>query len=72
MFRHEIGHILGYRHEHIRPEAGCWGETGAWKQLTTYDAYSVMHYYCGNGGTISLTLSPNDKAGHALKYAAGT
>ena len=43
--RHELGHILGFRHEHIRSEANssC-DEGGAFRAVTDYDQASVMHY----------------------------
>jgi len=43
ILRHETGHILGFRHEHIW--LTCTGETtdGA-RQVTPYDEDSVMHY----------------------------
>ncbi|WNG50358.1 hypothetical protein F0U60_44175 [Archangium minus] len=50
--RHELGHILGFQHEHLRPESGassdCSTEPDLWfanpENLTPYDAQSVMHY----------------------------
>lgn len=71
VFRHEIGHILGYRHEHIRPQAGCQNEAGAWQPLSPYDRRSVMHYFCGKGGTLTLALTGIDKASHRKEYAGG-
>jgi hypothetical protein len=68
ILRHELGHILGYRHEQIQGVAGCATEQGTWKSLTPYDAKSVMHYLCGNGGTYTLTLTDFDKSGHASAY----
>src|SRR5262249_38131640 len=51
VLRHELGHIVGFRHEHIRSEAPpvCQGEPlfGAIPQ-TEYDPKSVMHYFCGD------------------------
>src|SRR6202034_1304780 len=47
VLRHELGHVLGYRHEHIQPTAieGCYqAEDSQWRRLTDYDALSVMHY----------------------------
>ncbi|WP_338871597.1 matrixin family metalloprotease [Myxococcus stipitatus] len=39
--RHELGHVLGFVHEHDRCPGG--GGTGM-RPLTTYDSASVMHY----------------------------
>ena len=66
--RHEIGHILGYRHEQIQGVPGCEQEDNHWKPLTRYDAHSVMHYFCGGSGTLKLELSDLDKAGHKKAY----
>jgi hypothetical protein len=72
MLRHELGHVLGYRHEHIQAEAGCWklaeGDAG-WKPFTAYDRLSVMHYMCEGGGTQALTISTCDAEGHRKLYA---
>jgi hypothetical protein len=68
VFRHELGHILGYRHEHIRGISGCFQEDNSWKPMTDYDPHSVMHYYCGGGGTMTFELSETDKAGHRALY----
>jgi len=40
---HEIGHGLGFRHEHTRPEAGQCFEDYNWRELTPYDSSSIMH-----------------------------
>ena len=37
VFRHELGHVLGYRHEHIRGIPGCGFEDSRWQPLTPYD-----------------------------------
>ena len=68
VFRHELGHVLGYRHEHIRGIAGCWQEGSDWLPLTAYDAHSVMHYFCGGGGSPELRITPIDVAGHKKLY----
>jgi len=49
ILRHELGHTLGFRHEHTRPEAGTCFEDNSWRALTAYDAASVMHYPQCNG-----------------------
>jgi hypothetical protein len=69
VFRHELGHVLGYRHEHIQGIAGCFSEGGEWRPLTPYDPHSAMHYMCGGGGTLKLDLTAMDVAGHTKAYA---
>ncbi|TGD74922.1 matrixin family metalloprotease [Mangrovimicrobium sediminis] len=72
ILRHELGHTLGFRHEHTRPEAGTCFEDENWEPLTGYDAFSVMHYpQCNGRGDWSLTLTDKDKAGIACLYGAG-
>ena len=46
---HELGHVLGFRHEHTRPEAGTCFEDNNWRALTPYDSASIMHYPQCNG-----------------------
>ena len=69
VLRHEIGHINGYRHEHIEGIPGCFREDADWKPLTAYDSHSVMHYFCGGGGTLDLRHTDIDKVGHRKVYA---
>jgi len=69
VLRHELGHTLGFRHEHTRPEAGTCFENSEWRALTNYDAQSVMHYpQCNGGNTGNLRLTDLDKTGAALLY----
>ena len=68
VLRHELGHVLGYRHEHIVGVPGCSLEDGNWVRVTPYDSRSVMHYLCGGGGTMTMALQETDKAGHRVAY----
>jgi len=65
---HELGHTLGFRHEHTRPEAGTCFEDNNWVALTPYDNVSIMHYPQCNGGSPNLTFSAYDRQGAALAY----
>jgi hypothetical protein len=71
VLRHELGHVLGFRHEHIRSEApaACPDEPlfGA-TPLTAYDPQSVMHYFCGGVGSPELALTELDRLGSQKLY----
>ena len=81
VIRHELGHVLGFRHEHIRAEAQV-GMTPLQKSqmekwvtggiggdaLTDYDSQSVMHYPLNGRGTLDFKLSDADKAGFKKLY----
>ncbi|MFM8445084.1 MAG: matrixin family metalloprotease [Methylococcus sp.] len=72
ILRHELGHTLGFRHEHTRPEAGACFEDTKWRGVTYYDAFSVMHYpHCNGKGDWSLKLTEKDKRGAACLYGPG-
>jgi hypothetical protein len=69
ILRHELGHTLGWRHEHTRPESGTCFEDNDWRPLTDYDRFSVMHYpQCNGGADWSLKLTNLDKNGAACVY----
>ncbi len=69
VLRHELGHTLGFRHEHTRPEAGTCFEDNNWRVLTTYDSASVMHYpQCNGTGDWSLVLTARDISGAKQIY----
>lgn len=69
---HELGHTLGFRHEHIRPEAANVNENCIESQdfrgLTPYDSASIMHYPQCNGTAAQLAFTIRDQQGVALVY----
>lgn len=69
--RHELGHLLGFRHEHISNSGNhqC-DEDDNFIPLTPYDQSSVMHYpQCGGKNNIQdMILSPLDKEGLRKAY----
>ncbi|NVJ07236.1 pre-peptidase C-terminal domain-containing protein [Myxococcus sp. AM001] len=67
--RHELGHVLGFRHEHTRPESGTCFEDSNWRALTTYDGASVMHYpQCNGTQNGDLVLTTKDVQGIQALY----
>ncbi len=71
VLRHELGHVLGFRHEHIRsgappacPDEPLFGTA----PLTEYDPQSVMHYFCGDVGSPQLAISKADRVGAQKVY----
>jgi Dual-action HEIGH metallo-peptidase len=69
ILRHELGHTLGFRHEHTRPEAGACFEDNNWRALTSYDSASVMHYpQCNGTNTGNLVLTTRDQQGAGALY----
>jgi hypothetical protein len=85
VLRHEVGHILGFKHEHINAAATpCPEKDATWRPITEYDMPSVMHYrsirggFCKNSGAVDYVLTTLDNAGVRCAYttqaraAAGT
>ncbi|MBJ6760657.1 hypothetical protein JGU66_07765 [Myxococcaceae bacterium JPH2] len=69
VLRHELGHILGFRHEHTNPASGTCFENSNWRSLTPYDPSSVMHYQWCNGVLSSdMTLTNLDERGSVSLY----
>lgn len=71
VLRHELGHVLGFRHEHIRSGAPpvCFDEDLTdIIELTKYDPQSVMHYFCGGVGSRTLEITNIDLSGARLVY----
>ena len=67
---HELGHTLGFRHEHTRPEAGTCFEDNNWRPLTPYDSASIMHYPQCNGTSSDLSMTATDRQGIVALYGA--
>jgi len=70
IFRHELGHVLGLRHEHIRVPGTWCTEGGTWRGVTEYDSASVMHDPGCPGGTNTgdLNITELDAAGIRALY----
>jgi len=69
VLRHELGHTIGFRHEHTRPESGTCFEDNNWRALTAYDSSSVMHYpQCNGTQNGDLVLTSSDKSGANSVY----
>ncbi len=67
---HELGHTLGFRHEHTRPEAGTCFEDNNWRPLTPYDSASIMHYPQCNGSSSNLSMTNTDRSGIRAVYGS--
>lgn len=71
IMRHELGHILGFRHEHTRQEVDnywCF-EDHNYRPGTTYDSRSVMHYpQCDGENDWDLEFSEFDALGAQYFY----
>jgi len=71
VLRHELGHVIGFRHEHIRsgaPAVCPHEDTTGTINLTNYDPKSVMHYFCGNVGSRKLDITQVDTMGAQKLY----
>jgi len=71
VLRHELGHVMGFRHEHIRsgaPAVCPHEDTTGTINLTDYDPRSVMHYFCGGVGSKRLEITEVDRIGAQQLY----
>ncbi|MBG6129401.1 putative Zn-dependent protease [Aquimarina sp. EL_43] len=75
VLRHELGHTIGLRHEHIRSgaPADCPSESlENTVNLSDYDPQSVMHYFCGGVGSRELLITEKDSIGIQFLYGPST
>lgn len=71
ILRHELGHVLGFRHEHIHADNRSFcSEGGSYEPITQYDRKSVMHYpQCGGENSFEdLSMSEYDHEGARKAY----
>ncbi len=76
LFKHEVGHVLGYRHEFLNKSPACAateGDDPTWEALTSYDPESAVNYIASNGGSCVGTatttyLTNKDRQGTAIVY----
>jgi hypothetical protein len=71
VLRHELGHALGFRHEHIRPEAPELFDPESLEhtvEITKYDPKSVMHYVAPGVGDPQLRFTDLDRTGARQVY----
>lgn len=71
MLRHELGHVLGLRHEHILNPVSCTEEKFKdARSLTPFDNGSVMHYdWCDGAAGPNETLTRYDILGVKQLYS---
>ncbi len=70
ILRHETGHILGFRHEHIWITCTSEGQSDA-RRVTSYDVNSVMHYpQCRPSNSGGYRQTETDFAGAVSLYGA--
>jgi hypothetical protein len=70
--RHEVGHLLGFSHEHDSLSAGPDCPKDPNTAITTigkvYDADSVMHYHCGANQNLLMKFTVQDRKAVVVIY----
>ncbi len=69
LFRHALGHALGYRHHQSSVVRGCYKEGETWKRFVEDDTETTMKYYCGGERGLDLKISDSDARGHRRLYS---
>lgn len=70
VFRHELGHMMGFLHEHMRCASSdyCLESQVGMTPVTPCDHHSVMHYFCNGLGTRELAFTGLDSCGSRQLY----
>ena len=69
LIRHELGHVLGFRHEFLNPQSSCSESVKGGRMLTSFDQNSIMNYdFCDNSRS-RIYLTASDKIGARSVYS---
>jgi hypothetical protein len=70
ILRHQLGHVLGYRHSRSTQVNGCYFSSNKWVRFSQpYPGNdSVMEYFCTSTDGLNLRISKPDQTGHRQLY----